>query len=142
MVEIPSLGMEGEIVGFADGGEEADVQVGAFKVRQPVSALRRVRSAPAPRQATWVTVPAAPSVDQEINLLGRRVAEAQEELETYLDAAARASLPWVRIVHGKGTGALRAAVHEMLQRHPLVERFETAEPNAGGDGVTVAFLKG
>ncbi|MBX5444793.1 endonuclease MutS2 [Sphaerobacter sp.] len=141
-VEIPSLGMEGEIVGFADGGEEADVQVGAFKVRQPVAALRRVRSAPAPRQATRVSVPAAPSVDQEINLLGKRVAEAQEELEVYLDAAARASLPWVRIVHGKGTGALRAAVQEMLRRHPLVERFETAEPNAGGDGVTVAFLKG
>ncbi|MDI3341190.1 MAG: endonuclease MutS2 [Sphaerobacter sp.] len=140
-VEVRSLGMQGEIVGFADDGAEADVQVGAFKVRQPLSALRRVGSKPGPRQAGRVSIPAAPAVSQEITLLGKRVAEAEEALDEYLDAAARAGLPWVRIVHGKGTGALRSAVHGILQRHPLVDRFETAPPNAGGDGVTIAFLR-
>lgn len=142
-VEVRSLGLEGEIVGFDEGGEAADVQVGMFKVRQPVSSLRRTAvAAKVTPKRTAVSMSRAPSVDQEIHLLGRRAAEVEPILDSYLDSAALASLPWVRIVHGKGTGALRAAVHDVLRRHPVVDRFEMAESSAGGDGVTIAFLKG
>jgi DNA mismatch repair protein MutS2 len=48
----------------------------------------------------------------------------------------------VRIIHGKGTGALRAAIREALAGHPLVRRFESAPPQEGGDGVTIALLAG
>lgn len=140
-VEIRSLGLEGVILGFDDSGEEADIQAGAFKMRQPITALRRVRAAKPRSRPASVSVPAAPHVEQEIHLLGRRVAEVEEELEAYLDAAALSSLSQVRIVHGKGTGALRSAVHELLRRHPLVQRFETAPLSAGGDGVTIAYFK-
>ena len=141
-VEVRSLGMMGEVVGFSDDGEEADIQVGAFKVRQPLQTLRRAAPVIERRsRSTVVSVPVAPVVDQEIQLLGRRAAEVEEMLDRYLDDAARASLPWVRIVHGKGTGTLRMVVQDLLRRHPLVARFETAEPSAGGDGVTIAFLK-
>ncbi|HET9014232.1 MAG TPA: Smr/MutS family protein, partial [Thermomicrobiaceae bacterium] len=141
-VEVRSLGMTGEVVSFSEDGEAADVQVGVFKVRQPLASLRRATVVAERRpRSTAVSVPAAPEVEQEIQLLGRRAVEVEEILDRYLDDAARASLPWVRIVHGKGTGALRTVVQDLLRRHPLVERFETAEPNVGGEGVTIAFLR-
>jgi DNA mismatch repair protein MutS2 len=58
-----------------------------------------------------------------------------------MDAAGPAGPERVRVIHGKGTGALRAAVREELDRHPLVERHETAGPGEGGDGATIAWLR-
>jgi DNA mismatch repair protein MutS2 len=51
------------------------------------------------------------------------------------------TLPYVRIVHGKGTGALREVVRQVLARHPLVEKYETPPHYEGGDGVTIAYLR-
>ena len=62
------------------------------------------------------------------------------ELDRYLDTAYLAGLPFVRIIHGKGTGALRQAVRDELRSHPLVSEFRTGENNEGGEGVTVAKL--
>jgi DNA mismatch repair protein MutS2 len=81
-------------------------------------------------------------VPVEIDLRGRRAEEALEAFESYVDDAFRAGLPFVRIIHGKGTGALRAAIREALSGHPLVRRYESAPPEQGGDGVTVAVLAG
>ena len=78
----------------------------------------------------------------ELDLRGRRAEDALEEFETYVDSAFRACLPFVRIIHGKGTGALRAAIREALTGHPLVRLFESAAPNEGGEGVTIALLAG
>jgi len=61
-------------------------------------------------------------------------------LEKYLDDAYLAGLPWVRIIHGKGTGALRRAVREALAHHPLVAEMRPGEQGEGGDGVTVVRL--
>jgi DNA mismatch repair protein MutS2 len=74
-------------------------------------------------------------------LIGRTTDEARDILEKYLDDAFLAGLPSIRIVHGKGTGALRRAVHELLAVHPLVEAHRPGASHEGGDGATVAQLR-
>jgi DNA mismatch repair protein MutS2 len=68
------------------------------------------------------------------------VEAALDELDTYLNDAAMSGMSPVRILHGKGTGALRAAVREQLAHHPLVKSFTSAPPQEGGDGVTIVKL--
>lgn len=77
----------------------------------------------------------------ECNLRGMRVDDALEELERYLEKAYSAGLPYVRIVHGKGTGTIRQVVQEYLTTSPYIERWELAMRTEGGEGVTVAHLK-
>jgi DNA mismatch repair protein MutS2 len=62
-------------------------------------------------------------------------------VDEFLDHAARSGRGRVRIIHGKGTGTLRRAVREFLERHPLITKYETAEPPEGGEGVTIAYLE-
>ncbi|HYH11667.1 MAG TPA: Smr/MutS family protein, partial [Thermomicrobiales bacterium] len=81
------------------------------------------------------------NVSVETDLRGLRAAEVEERVEQYVHDAYLAGLPWVRIIHGKGTGALRKVVRDVLQAHPVVERAETAKQNEGGDGATVAYLR-
>ena len=61
-------------------------------------------------------------------------------VEQYVDAAYTSGLPFGRIIHGKGTGALRKAVREHVEMHPLILKVEMARPNEGGDGVTVIHM--
>lgn len=141
-VEVPSLGMTGEVLGFDDTGEQAELLVGSFKVSQPIALLKR-KSGPIPRESTRASIqtPSAPRVENEIHFRGKRAEEVMRELDEYLDDAAQASLPWVRIVHGKGTGTLRGIVHDILKIHPTVSRFHLADYREGGDGVTIAYFK-
>ena len=123
-------------------GDEAEVQVGAFRARVPVVDLER---RPTPSQVTakervTVDLSSRPLPGVELDLRGQRVEEALSELDKYLDDAYLAALPYARIVHGKGTGALRDAVREALGDHPLVASFRTGELNEGGEGVTVVTL--
>jgi DNA mismatch repair protein MutS2 len=76
----------------------------------------------------------------ELDMRGERVEEGLARVERYLDDAYLARLPWVRIIHGKGTGALRDAVRSLLRAHPAVSEFRAGEAAEGGDGVTVAKL--
>ena len=82
-----------------------------------------------------------PSPGMELDLRGQRAEDALEALERYLEAAYLADLPFVRIIHGKGTGRLRQVIREALQSSPHVSRFEAGHDNEGGEGVTVAHLK-
>jgi len=79
-------------------------------------------------------------VDRELRLRQLTVDEASFRLERYLNDAFMAGLPCVRIIHGKGTGALRHAVHKVLARHPLVKSFRLADYGEGDYGVTVVEL--
>ena len=81
-----------------------------------------------------------PEVAMQLDIRGWRVEAALEELEAYLNDAVMSGMTSVRIVHGKGTGALRTAVREHLAHHPLVKSFTSAEPKDGGDGVTIVKL--
>jgi DNA mismatch repair protein MutS2 len=77
------------------------------------------------------------SPGMELDLRGKRADEALEELERYLDAAYMSGLPFVRVIHGKGTGKLREVVRQALQGHPHVRSFESGSEKDGGEGVTV-----
>jgi DNA mismatch repair protein MutS2 len=81
-----------------------------------------------------------PSPGSELKLIGMRADDAQIALERYLDAAQAAGLPFVRIVHGKGSGILRQIVRENLPGMQAVKRWEQAMQNEGGEGVTIVFL--
>jgi DNA mismatch repair protein MutS2 len=79
-------------------------------------------------------------IANELHLIGRTTDEARDILEKYLDDAFLAGMASVRIIHGKGTGALRRAVEELLAAHPLVTSHRAGEPHEGGAGATVAVL--
>jgi DNA mismatch repair protein MutS2 len=66
--------------------------------------------------------------------------EALPRVDKHIDAAALAGLPWVRIIHGHGTGVLKRAVRELLNSHPLVKDYAPGKPQEGGEGVTIAQL--
>ena len=161
------LGVRGELVEIA--GSSATVRSGSVTVRVPVAALRPAAAAPGAsmqpgrsavalgggtlQRPQWgmggVKVagrsggPDAPvrSVGPELLLLGQTTDEARDRVEQYLDDAFLAGLASVRLVHGKGTGALRKTVRDLLAGHPLVESFRDGEPSEGGTGATVAALK-
>jgi DNA mismatch repair protein MutS2 len=102
----------------------------------PLAAARR-------QKGVHVSVTSANSDDMrmEINLIGRTVDEATEELEKYLDRAFMAGLPRVRVIHGHGAGILRRGVREFLKGHPHVATFEEAPQNEGGQGATLVELR-
>jgi DNA mismatch repair protein MutS2 len=140
-VWVEGLGTTGQVTAIE--GESAAVQVGSFHVRVQRGELqRRGRSAMPDREAVPTRRPVHASPGLELDLRGQRVEEIEPRLDKYLDDAFLAGLPFVRIVHGKGTGALRQAVRERLRVHPLVKSHRGGEDGEGGTGVTVAYLLG
>jgi DNA mismatch repair protein MutS2 len=132
--------MAGEVAHVDEG--EAEVQVGSFRVRVPVEELEpRAEEVPSEGPArVELRGPGAGPLPAELNCRGLTVEEALEQVGKYLDRAFLAGLPQVRIIHGKGTGALRRAVREELARHPLVASFRPGARHEGGDGATVVEL--
>ncbi len=140
-VRVVPLDQEGEVIAVEGG--MADVMLGALKTRQPVGALERLGRARADQPPTPIIMPAASGpVNLELDLRGYRAAEIEAMLDEYLEHAYRAGMPFVRIIHGKGTGALRKVVKDVLSAHPVVASHEIAPANQGGDGATVALLRG
>jgi len=139
-VRVTTLGMEGVLVSLA--GKEALVQAGALRTRVSLESLELLRrgQSPAPTAPTSRPRPLAASPGSQIDLRGQTVEEALQSLDHYLDDAAMANLPWVRIIHGKGTGTLRRAVSSFLRSHPLIVSYQLAEEREGGAGVTIAKL--
>ena len=129
-VTAPDLGVRGTIAAI-EGNEAEVVGVGGQRVRIPVARLRadELRE-PETRSAVKIVAGARSDVSDELDLRGRRADEARDAVRAFLDDAALAGLSTVRVVHGRGTGAVRAAVREELGRHPLVEGFEA--DSAGG----------
>lgn len=146
-VWLSTLNIEGTVTEIS--GTEAMVQIGKLRVRADLSELQK-REASAKRQMkrgqvrdldeSETVYARGKSPGLELDLRGQRVEVALQALDRYVDAAYNAGLPFGRIIHGKGTGALRKAVREQLEGHKLIDRLETAHPNEGGDGVTVIHL--
>ena len=139
-VWVPSLQASGEVV--AVGPREVEVKVGGFRLKLAPGRveLRQRGEQLATLRETAVAAPKPPSPGMELDLRGLTVDDMLVELDRYLDTAYLAGLPFVRIIHGKGTGALRQAVRDELRSHPLVSGFRAGDVGEGGEGVTVAKL--
>jgi DNA mismatch repair protein MutS2 len=151
-IVVPRLGVPARVLQVAPNGDaELDVRGMRVRVRaaelaeaRPASrrdraAVERETTGAEPPILTRATAaPAAPPI--QLDLRGLRRDEAAEALDRYLNDAYLGGLRSVRIVHGKGTGAVRAAVREQLSRHPLVSRFAAADAREGGDGATEVTL--
>ncbi|HUQ41002.1 MAG TPA: endonuclease MutS2 [Candidatus Limnocylindrales bacterium] len=130
----------GTLLSLDDRGM-AEVAAGPLRLRVPASSLREASAPDEPLRSTRPTVGgSAPSVPLQLDLRGARAEDALAELDRYLNDAAVAGIDRLRVVHGKGTGALRSAVREMLQRHPLVREHASAAQSEGGDGATIVKL--
>ncbi len=139
-VWLARLGQIGEVLALEE--EDAEVQVGNFRVRVKRAELGERVITPTPRvESEQVTLPPVESPGMEISLRGMRAEDALDVLEKYLDRAYRAGLPYVRVIHGKGTGTLRKLARDLLRAHPLVAAIRQAEAHEGGDGVTIVEMK-
>lgn len=137
-VWVPAYGAEGKIL--ERSGQEAWVQVGALRLRLPLSELKALPEVPAkPVERPEAHLQA--SFPKELNLRGMGVEEARMALHDYLTEAQALGIPTVRLLHGKGTGALRSAIRAELSRDRRVLSFHDALPYEGGHGVTVVHLR-
>ena len=134
------FGTLGEVVTIQN--RQAEVQLGHFRTTVPLAEveLRERAKAPALESSLKVSVPPVESPGMELDLRGQVTEEALHELDQYLDQAFLAHLPWVRIIHGKGSGVLRQVIREELRQHPLISSYRAGDEGEGGEGVTVAKL--
>ena len=139
-VEAPALGSKPARVMELRGGD-AVVAIGSIKLAVPLDSLRKsaVKPDPEVRVAMKGALPEE-EVRTEIDLRGLRAGEIEEQVMQAVDAAVRADLKTLRIIHGKGTGALRERVAEMLRKESRVSGFRLGAWNEGGTGVTVAEI--
>lgn len=147
-VKITTMGMTGTVASLPDSKGNVFVMCGALRTQTKVENLESINMAPETpaiksksSQSASVKNAKAYSISSEINLLGKTVDEALYELDKYLDDAYLAHLSQVRIVHGKGTGALRNAVQKHLRRVSYIQEFRAGEYGEGDAGVTIAIFK-
>ncbi len=145
-VLITSLKSEGIVTALSES--DAEVQIGTLRVRAKLNDLEKqsVNNDQSKHKALIETdyQPSTPKRQSatgiEISLRGKLVEDELDELDKYLEKAYSAGLPFVRIVHGKGTGRMREAVRAALKDNPYVKSFEEAKDNEGGAGVTIATM--
>lgn len=147
-VKVLSMNLTGTVTSLPDAKGNLTVQMGILRSQVHISDLEIIEEKPAysavkTRQTGKgkVKMSKSLSVSPEINLLGKTVDEAIAELDKYLDDAYLAHLSSVRIVHGKGTGALRSGIHQYLRRQKHVKSFRLGAFGEGDSGVTIAEIK-
>jgi len=143
-VIVGTLNAEGVVTAL--GESDAEVQVGSLRIRAKLTELERKSSQETTDREPQTTVSRpsstvrAQSPGLELDIRGQASEDALDLLDRYLDQASLAGLPFVRIIHGKGTGVLRHAVRDALRQNSHVTSFEEGGPKEGGDGVTVAKI--
>lgn len=148
-VTVSTLNAEGVVTAL--GESDAEVQIGTIRMRARLSDLVRRASeqssviskqkAESGKQIAESGRPNTKSPGMEVDLRGLMAEDALDKMERYLEQAFLSGLPFVRIIHGKGTGRLRQAVREALRGHEYIKSFEEGGSTEGGEGVTVAMLK-
>jgi len=146
-VHLRSIDQDGVV--SAIGEEEIEVQIGRLRVRARLTDVIRkgepVVEAQEKKERVKngkITLPdTRESPGMELDLRGKRVDEGLDALDLYIEKAYLAGLPYVRIIHGKGTGRLREGVRQALGLNPHVDRYEGGGRTEGGEGVTVAHLR-
>lgn len=146
-VKVLSMNLTGTIGSLPDARGNVTVQMGILRSQVNISDLEIIEevSPYAPKRMnrtakSKIKMSKSHSVSPEINLLGKTVDEAVAELDKYLDDALLSHLNSVRVVHGKGTGALRKGIHEYLRRQKHVKSYRLAEFGEGDAGVTIVEL--
>ncbi len=137
-VTVKALNTEGEIVSLSK--YEAMVAVGRLQMRCKLSDLE-FKSRKEPEREPEYVATGTSSPGLELDIRGQRVDEGLTEVTAFLDRAYLSKMPWVRIIHGKGTGKLRTAVRKSLKSHPSVATWEEGKDGEGGSGVTVVKFK-
>ena len=146
-VKIVSMGLKGTVSSLPDKNGKLFVQCGIIRSQVALTDLvlieeETINVGKMQRSSSGkLKMSKSYSVSTEINLLGKTVDEALSELDKYLDDAYLAHLPSVRIVHGKGTGALRSAVQNYLKKNRVIKSFRLGELGEGDAGVTIAEFK-
>lgn len=142
-VIIPHLGTKGTVLSRPDAKGEVLVQAGILKLKAHISQLRRERMENRPQKTAHRTDidMTTRTVSLDCDLRGMNLQEAIETVDKYLDDAALSSLNEVTIIHGKGTGTLRAGIKNHLLRHPHVKSYRAGRYGEGEDGVTVVTIK-
>lgn len=148
-VRILSMNLEGTVNSLPDSKGNLYVQCGIMRIEAKMNDIEFIEK-PNPystggkgakAKVTGSSLSKASSISMEINLLGKTTDEALSELDKYLDDAYLSHLTSVRVVHGKGTGALRTAVHNFLRRVSYVKSYKLAEYGEGDAGVTIVEFK-
>jgi len=144
-VTVSTLSAEGVVTAL--GESDAEVRVGSLRIRAKLSDLQRksgeqvdFNEQPKKQTKAQPSVPVAQSPGLELDLRGQISEDALDMLDRYIDQAYMAGLPFVRIIHGKGTGKLRQVVRDALRQSAHVKSFEEGGPKEGGEGVTVAMI--
>lgn len=143
-----SVKLSGVVLDLDEEANEAEVQLGGFRLRVDLRELRLEKAGTSPTQAVqkyvpvqrMINTPPPPNVSMQLDMRGWRASDVESQLDHYLNDAYLANLSEVRLVHGKGTGALRQVVRTLLKRHPLVESYNSGSQGDGGDGVTIAKM--
>ena len=129
-------------------GRNAEIEAGPLRMKIAAEQIVGVESAPVGKVLSFgaaggsVSAPPRFGVANEINVIGQTVEQATQQVDKFLDDAALAHLPSVRIVHGHGTGALRRGLGEFLRTHPLVANHSAEAEERGGEAITVVELRG
>lgn len=146
-VKVLSMNLTGTVSSLPDSRGNVTVQMGILRSQVNISDLEIIEEASpyTPKKLSRTSksgmkMSKSLSVRPEINLLGKTVDEAVSELDKYLDDALLSHLNTVRVVHGKGTGALRKGIHEYLRRQKHVKSYRLAEFGEGDAGVTIVEL--
>ena len=146
-VKVLSMNLTGTVSSLPDSRGNVTVQMGILRSQVNISDLEIIEEPSPYTQKKFsrtskgkIAMGKSLSVSPEINLLGKTVDEAVSELDKYLDDALLSHLNTVRVVHGKGTGALRKGIHEYLRRQKHVKSYHLAEFGEGDAGVTIVEL--
>lgn len=143
-VYVVSLNQKGTVLTEPNPQGEVQVQVGIMKVQVALADLRLVERDVKQQVSGTVAkmvLDKARSLSPELDLRGCTVEEALELVEKYLDDALLSNLTTIYLIHGKGTGALRSAITNLLQNQPNIKSFRLGYPAEGGSGVTVVEFK-
>lgn len=142
-VHVKSVNQFGTVLEAPNAQDEVSVQLGSIRLtvsREQLTPAQIIQEKPV-RQRNQSFLEKAKTISPELDLRGKYAEDALEELDKYLDDAALAGIERVRIIHGKGTGALRNAVRNHLKNNPYVSTFNDGAREEGGFGVTVIMLK-
>ncbi|MBV8087768.1 MAG: Smr/MutS family protein [Chloroflexi bacterium] len=143
-VRVPGFGETGQLMTLPDDKGEVDVQVGAFTVHARAAELLKA-DRPRHRESDIVLrraplTEAPPSLSHPVDMRGIRADEVEPLLDRELNGALSAGVPYLKIIHGHGTGIVRRMVRDYLAQQPYVSSFEPASPADGGDGATIVTL--